>query len=96
MLHPSENPAFMPTGSTGAQPILGGKDARGYPFRCECSRKSCTATIVMTLEEYARYHDGPYLLIVSSGHENPKSERIVQRLPGFYVIDVFDSAGRLL
>jgi hypothetical protein len=56
-------------------------------FVCECADRSCTAWIEVSLDDYARARSNPLWFIVAPTHEIPDLERIVDRAPGYFLIE---------
>ena len=60
---------------------------QAVPFLCECSEISCTEPVRLSLTSYrdARAEPGTYILL--PGHEDPRTERIVDRRDGFALVE---------
>ena len=55
---------------------------------CECESEACTERIVITHVEWSEVlrHDGWF--VVRPGHQAAAPERVVERQPGFVVVEV--------
>jgi hypothetical protein len=62
-------------------------------FRCECARLGCTELIELTLHQYEHVRSNPRRFIVVPGHEHPDVEVVVERGPGYLVVEKLDQAG---
>ena len=56
-------------------------------FVCECGDRSCMAWLEVPLEEYVAVRKNPLRFIVMPTHEIPDVEIIVERGPGYFVIE---------
>src|SRR5947199_7960600 len=56
-------------------------------FVCECADRSCMAWIEVSLGKYAAVRANPRHFIVAPTHEIPDVETVVERGPGYYVIE---------
>jgi hypothetical protein len=56
------------------------------PFVCECARRTCNATIELSLSEYERVREQSTRFAVAPGHEIPDIEDIVERGERYFVI----------
>src|SRR4051794_18626258 len=64
-----------------------------YEFICECATTECFERLTLTLGEYERVRgDGSHFLLVP-GHEDIEVERVVERHPGFVVVQKDGVAG---
>jgi hypothetical protein len=59
-------------------------------FTCECGRATCTEPVAMTLVEYEALRAAPTHFAVVDGHELPEIERVVERHPGYLVVEKQD------
>jgi hypothetical protein len=55
------------------------REASPPRFLCECLRIQCGATIVLSLEEYARVRSEQTCFIVLAGHEDAATQQVVAR-----------------
>ena len=62
-------------------------------FRCECARLGCNLLVELTLEEYERVRRHPRRFLMIDGHEVPELETVVERRPGYVVVQKLDEAG---
>jgi hypothetical protein len=56
-------------------------------FVCECADRGCMAWLEVPLAEYAAVRQNPLRFIVSPTHEIPDIEDIVEKRPGYFVIE---------
>jgi hypothetical protein len=70
-----------------------GEDSDLVRFRCECARLGCNLLLELTLTEYehVRAHSRRFLMI--DGHQVPELEEVVERRPGYVVVQKLDEAG---
>jgi hypothetical protein len=64
--------------------------AEAADFVCECADPSCTTRIQASLRDYERVRSDPTHFLLAHGHEVAQVERIVQRRPGFSVVEKFN------
>jgi hypothetical protein len=62
-------------------------------FRCECARLGCNLLLELTLEEYEQVRRHPRRFLMIDGHEVPELEQVVERRPGYVVVQKLDEAG---
>jgi hypothetical protein len=62
-------------------------------FLCECGQQICLATVELTRAQYEAVRDESSRFIVVPGHEEAGVERVVQREPGFLVVEKVGEAG---
>jgi hypothetical protein len=60
-------------------------------FTCECGRADCTEPMAMTVVEYEAVRTGPTRFAVVPEHEQPEIETIVERHPGYVVVEKRDA-----
>lgn len=70
-----------------------GEEAKPVGFRCECARLGCNLLLKLTLAEYEHVRSNPRRFVVVEGHELPTVEDVVERRPGYVVVEKFDEAG---
>ncbi|MGI9184130.1 MAG: hypothetical protein ACR2GZ_04065 [Solirubrobacteraceae bacterium] len=70
-----------------------GEDAEPVRFRCECARLGCNLLLEMTLVEYEQVRSHPRRFLMIDGHQVPELEKVVQREPGYLVVQKLDEAG---
>lgn len=54
---------------------------------CECSKKHCLEGFEVDPAVYQRVRQNPLLFFLVPGHEDPEVERVVERSPGFLVVE---------
>ena len=54
---------------------------------CECGREACVETIELASPAYEAVREHPARFIVREGHDLPDVERIVERAPGYAVVE---------
>jgi hypothetical protein len=70
-------------------------------FVCECADVSCTTLLKVPLDDYQRVRECSERFIVAPGaeHVDPMIETVVERTPGFWVVEkqgiAGEAAGRL-
>jgi len=57
------------------------------PYVCECSDTTCTATVVLSHDEYAAVRRGDTRYFVLPGHVDPAVERVAEEHDGYVVVD---------
>jgi hypothetical protein len=71
--------------------IAGGAKQHGVeqllPFHCECAAESCVAKIELAPADYDRIASHIGRFVVIPGHELPPVELIVERRPGYLVVE---------
>lgn len=70
-----------------------GESADPVRFRCECARLGCNLLLELTLAEYEQVRSHPRRFLMIDGHEVPELEKVVQREPGYVVVQKLDQAG---
>jgi hypothetical protein len=70
-----------------------GEEDAPVSFRCECARLGCTELIELSLREYEHVRSDPRRFIVLPGHERLAVETVVERRPGYLVVEKLDQAG---
>ena len=56
-------------------------------FVCECADRSCLTWIEVAAADYAAVRQHPRRFLIAPSHEIPDIETIVERQPGYYVIE---------
>jgi hypothetical protein len=64
-------------------------------FMCECCKADCVETVSIDPGSYARVRSHLRRFIVRKGHDNPEIESVVERYPGYDVVEKRGEAGRL-
>jgi hypothetical protein len=62
---------------------------------CECGNRGCIGRIELSDGEYAAVRRFPTRFFVKPGHEIPEVERVVEKTPGYLVVEKFGEAGTL-
>jgi hypothetical protein len=62
---------------------------------CECGNSKCVARLELSNGEYAAVRQFPTRFAVAPGHELAEIERVVERQPGYFVVEKFGQAGAL-
>jgi hypothetical protein len=67
--------------------LAGGWNETGVSlFVCECSDLGCAEALEITAAEYERIRADESCFVVSPGHEQPESERVVERSGRFLLV----------
>jgi hypothetical protein len=64
-------------------------------FRCECARIGCNAIVSLSADEYERIRRHPRWFLVLPGHELDELESVIERKPGYSVVEKEAEAGRI-
>ncbi len=56
-------------------------------FRCECALLECNAVLTLSVEDYERIRQHARRFFVAPGHEIPAAEDVVERGPGWAVVE---------
>src|SRR5215831_12823140 len=67
----------------------------GYPFVCECGDPACTGVLLIPLEVYEQVRRHPTRFLILPGHTQPGSERLVDQVDGYEVIEKVGAAGEI-
>lgn len=70
-----------------------GEGGAPVQFRCECARLGCNLLLELSLAEYQRVRAHPRRFLMIDGHQVPELEEVVQREPGYVVVEKLDQAG---
>ena len=62
-------------------------------FLCECGREQCLETVLLTRVEYERVRGQGDRFVLKPGHEALDIEVILERHPGFVVVEKAGEAG---
>lgn len=62
-------------------------------FRCECARLGCSDLIELSPRVYEQVRTHPRRFLVLPGHERPEVETVVERRPGYLIVEKLDQAG---
>jgi hypothetical protein len=63
-------------------------------FRCECAQLGCNSLVMLTREEYEHVRASPRRFLMLPGHELPEVESVLERRPGYCVVEKDEQAGR--
>jgi hypothetical protein len=61
-------------------------------FRCECTQPECNEFIELTADEYERVRQDGRHFVVRPGHEAPEIEHVIERRPGYLIVQKEGSA----
>lgn len=70
-----------------------GEEDAPVSFRCECARLGCSELIELSTHEYEAVRSNPRRFLVLPGHERLEVETVVERRPGYLVVEKLDQAG---
>jgi len=70
-----------------------GEEDSPVSFRCECARLGCNELIELNLYAYEVVRANPRRFIVRPGHERLEIEDVVDRAPGYLVVEKAAQAG---
>ena len=70
-----------------------GESGAPVAFRCECARFGCNQMIELSVTEYQAVRRHPRRFFVTPGHELPEVETVVDRRPGYVVVEKRGAAG---
>jgi hypothetical protein len=70
-----------------------GEEVDPVRFRCECARLGCNLLLELTLSAYEQVRSDPRRFVMIDGHQVPELETVVQREPGYVVVEKLDEAG---
>jgi hypothetical protein len=57
-------------------------------FLCECADVKCSQFVVLHLDEYQRIHADSRRFFVVPGHERTEVQTVVERHPGYLVVEM--------
>ncbi len=66
--------------------VVDGEDGR-IEFLCECSNPDCIETLVLTNAFYEHVRSRATLFVLAEGHERLEVERVVDRGPGYVLVE---------
>jgi hypothetical protein len=72
-----------------------GEEGAPVGFRCECARLGCNLLLELTLAEYEHVRSAPRCFVMIDGHELPGVEAVIERRPGYVIVEKQDEAGEL-
>ena len=70
-----------------------GEETAPVSFRCECAQLGCNELVELTVNEYETVRENPRRFIVLAGHERLGAEVVVERRPGYLIVEKVDQAG---
>jgi hypothetical protein len=70
-----------------------GEEDTAVGFRCECARLGCNELLELSVREYEQVRSDPRRFIVVPGHERLDAEVVIERHPGYLVVEKLDQAG---
>jgi hypothetical protein len=70
-----------------------GEEDSPVGFRCECARLGCAELVELSVREYERVRSHPRRFIVRPDHERLEVEIVVERRPGYLIVEKLDQAG---
>ena len=70
-----------------------GEEDSPVSFRCECARLGCNDLLELSPREYERVRSTPHRFMVVPGHERLDTEIVVERRPGYLVVEKLGPAG---
>lgn len=70
-----------------------GEEHAPVSFRCECARLGCNDLIELSVNEYETVRANPRRFILLPGHERLEAEVVVERRPGYLIVEKMDQAG---
>lgn len=69
-----------------------GEEDAPISFRCECARLGCNELIDVSLRRYEEVRANSRRFIVRPGHERLDVEMVVERYPGYLVVEKLNKA----
>jgi hypothetical protein len=70
-----------------------GEEGAPVGFRCECARLGCNLLLELTLADYEHVRSAPRRFVMIDGHELPAVEVVIERQPGYVIVEKQDEAG---
>ena len=64
-----------------------GEENAPVGFRCECAQLGCNELIELSVNEYERVRANPRRFLILPGHERLEAEVVVERRPGYLVVE---------
>ena len=56
-------------------------------FLCECARLGCNVLVELTIGQYEHIRADARHFVLAAGHELPEAEFVVERHPGYVVVE---------
>jgi hypothetical protein len=72
-----------------------GEEHAAVRFRCECAQLGCSSPVEVSLSEYERVRGNPRWFMTLPGHERSDVEVVLERLPGYVVVEKRGRAGAI-
>ncbi len=72
-----------------------GEPAGPVAFRCECARLGCNELIELSISEYEEIREHGRRFAVAPGHEASEAEAVVEKRPGYAVVEKLGQAGEV-
>jgi hypothetical protein len=70
-----------------------GEEDAPVSFRCECAQLGCNDLVELSVKDYEGVRANPRRFIVIPGHERLDAEVVVERRPGYLIVEKIDQAG---
>lgn len=70
-----------------------GGPEQAVAFRCECASLGCNVLIELRIADYERVRADPRRFLLQPGHEIAQVEKVVERHPGYIVVEKVGDAG---
>jgi hypothetical protein len=67
-----------------------------FAILCECGKKHCLEALEVEPAAYQRVRSNPLLFFVVPGHEDLEVERVIERTPGFLVVEKVGHAAEVV
>jgi hypothetical protein len=64
-------------------------------YACECSQKTCSAPLSLSVEEYEEVRKVPTHFIIARGHGSPDVERVVRETSRYQVVEKIGDAAKM-
>jgi hypothetical protein len=75
--------------------LAGEFDASSVEFVCECSDRSCTERVTVSLAAYEAVRAYPERFLLLPGHQRLGVERLVEEQPRYLVVEKLGEAGEI-
>ena len=72
-----------------------GDEGAPVGFRCECAQIGCNTIVSLPARDYERIRGHPRWFLVMPGHELDELEKVVERGPGYSVVEKEAEAGQI-
>ncbi len=64
-------------------------------YICECANAGCADQIAVEPDVYRRVREQPRWFFLVPGHEDPQLERVIERHPGYLIVEKTGIAGEV-